>query len=295
MSDALDLQVHIAAAPVKVFHALTEEAAVATWLAEKASISLSEQRFEFWGRSIPQGDRPRQTFLAAEDDRLLRFSWTLDGRPTTVDIDLRPDGGRTKLRLRQDGLPTLEELMAPTGRRDGLHSMHTFWGLALANLAEYSEGWPPIPKADFRPERAPEIRVCMEIDASRDDVFDSLTDPVLVARWFGWEVEIEPRLGGIITLGADGRIFEFDPGKTLAYSDGEGSITRWELEDADGGTMLNFVQSGYTEDEWDNAAQHEAGWLGSLAELRRMHRLGDEWVPLVTELPRDNLPADDQA
>ncbi len=54
----------------------------------------------------------------------------------------------------------------PRGRRDGLHSMHTFWGgLALANLAEHVEGRPLTPRADFRPERASEIRVRMEIDA----------------------------------------------------------------------------------------------------------------------------------
>ena len=56
---------------------------------------------------------------------------------------------------------------------------------------------------------------------------------------------------------------------SFAYADADGSIVRWELEGSEGKTFLTFVQSGYTDDEWDNAAQHEAGWLGSLAELKR--------------------------
>lgn len=189
MSDTLSLQARIAATPSKVFHALTDETAVTTWLAEHAAISLPEQHYGFWGDTTPQGDQTHQTLLSAEPDRLLRFSWTLDGTPTTVEIELQPDGSQTVLRLRQDGLPTLDELMAPTGRRDGLHSMHTFWGLALANLAEYTEGRPLTPKADFRPKRAPEIRVRMEIDATPHEVFESLIDPTQIARWFGWEVD----------------------------------------------------------------------------------------------------------
>jgi hypothetical protein len=63
---------------------------------------------------------------------------------------------------------------------------------------------------------------------------------------------------------------------------------RWELADSGGRTYLTFVQSGYSDTELDSAAQHEAGWLGSLAELKRMHELGDAWAPLTTELPADD-------
>lgn len=119
-------------------------------------------------------------------------------------------------------------------------------------------------------------------------MFASLADSAQASRWFGWEVEIDPRLGGAVTLGAEGKIFEFEPGKSFVYSDEEGSITRWELEGSDGKTFLAFVQSGYVDDELDTAAQHEAGWLASLAELKRMHELGDDWTPLTTELPGDD-------
>lgn len=285
MSDMLRLQARIAAAPREVFHALTDGAAMSTWLAEHADVSLPEQRYGFWGRSIPQGDRANQVLLSADADRSLRFAWTLDGAPTTVAIDLQAGDGGTILRLQQDGLPTFEELMAPRGRRDGLHSMHTFWGLALANLAEHVEGRPLTPRADFRPERASEIRVRIEIDASPREVFASLTDPRKIERWFGWEVEVDARPGGIVALGVEGRVVEIEPDRTLVYSDAEGSTARWDLGGADGRTVLTFVQTGYPDDEPDSVAQHEAGWLGSLAELKRMHELGDSWTPLISEPP----------
>ncbi|MQA86904.1 MAG: hypothetical protein GEV03_20310 [Streptosporangiales bacterium] len=46
-------------------------------------------------------------------------------------------------------------------------------------------------------------------------------------------------------------------------------------------------ESGFADDELDNAAQHEAGWLGGVAELKRMHELGPNWRPLTSELPAE--------
>ncbi|MCW4464690.1 SRPBCC domain-containing protein [Glutamicibacter sp. MNS18] len=291
MSYALQLQARMAAAPAAVYRALTNTTALETWFAENADVSLPEQRFEFWGRHTPQGERGHHALLTATPGKLLRFSWKLDGQRTIVEIRLVPDGeDHTILRLHQDGLPTLEEMLSPTGRRDGLHTMHTFWGLALANLAEYFDGRALTPKADFRASRSDEIRVSLEIAASPEAVFASLVDPEQVKDWFGWEIEIEPRLEGKITLGADGKIFEFESAQRLAYSEPDGSVVRWELEGSDAKTYLTFVQTGYADDEWDSAAQHEAGWLGSLAELKRMHELGKDWMPLITERPSGDEP-----
>jgi uncharacterized protein YndB with AHSA1/START domain len=184
-------------------------------------------------------------------------------------------------------MPNLEELMGPPGRRDGRHSMHTFWGLALVNLAEHLAGRIPALRADFGPGRAREIRAELDIAAPPDRVFASLVDPDAVARWFGWPPEIDPRVGGRISFGVDGEITEFEPGKVLVYGDAEGAVVRWELAGSAGGTHLTFVQSGFGPDELDSAAQHEAGWLAGLAELRRMHELGPDWAPVSTDLPTE--------
>lgn len=285
MTDVLHLQAHINAPAAKVYEALTTSSALCTWLAEYAEVSIADDRFDFWGPTTPHGFNPNQRLLEALPNHLLRIEWTLDGKPTTVEFGITEKQGTSIVSLKQDGLPTLEELMSPKGRRDGLHSMHTFWGLALANLAEFVEGRPLAPKVDFRPERDAEIRISVEISASPSAVFDPLTDPERIKNWFGWEVDIDPRVGGTTTFGSEGRIVEFVPNQVFAYIDGFGATTRWQLEASDKTTKLMLIQGGYSEDEWDSAAQHEAGWLGSLAELKRMHELGDAWTPLTTELP----------
>lgn len=289
MSEILRMRGRLAAPPTMVYRAMTRTGALRTWLAEHADADVPQGRFAFWGRFTPQGDSVRQQLIAAEPDRLLQFAWTLDGEQTTVEIRLAPDGaGGTALIFEQDNMPALEELMAPAGRRDGRHTMHTFWGLAIQNLAAFVEGRELTQKADFSPARVAEIRIELDVDAPPEHVFASLTDPAQIARWFGWEADVDLRIGGRVTLGVDGRIFELEPSKTLAYADDEGAVVRWELEDTGGKTHLTFVQSGYANDELDNAAQHEAGWLGSLAELRRMHELGEGWTPLTSELPTDS-------
>jgi len=275
----MTIRAEIAASPADVRRALTDASALRVWLADHAET----EPFGFWGRHTPQGERGRQRLLTRDP---LAFEWTLDGEPTVVTVTVRPAAGdRATLTLRHDNLPTFDELMAPTGRRDGRHTMHTFWPLAVANLAEYVEGRPLTPKADFGPDRPAEIRVSFTVDAPPTAVFRSLTDAAQATRWFGWKAEIEPWVGGTMTVGVEGKIFEFEPDRKLVYGDDEGAVVRWELAGSGGRTHLTFVQSGYADDEPDNVAQHEAGWLGSFAELKRMHELGDAWAPLTTDLP----------
>ncbi|RZQ65576.1 SRPBCC family protein [Amycolatopsis suaedae] len=283
MSEVLTIDARIAAPPERVYAALTDAGALRVWLAEHAEVSLPEGRYEFWGRYTPQGERGRQWLVEAEPGRALRFGWRLDDQETTASFTLAADGDGTKVKLEQTGVPTVEQMMAHTGRRDGLHSLHTFWSLAVGTLAEYAEGRELTPKADFSPDRPLEIRAEVTVDDAPEAVFRSLTDPETVRRWFGWPVEIEPRVGGKVTLGADGEITEFEPGRVFVYVDGE-MVTRWELEGSGGRTRLTFVQSGFTEAERDSAAQHEAGWLQGLAELKRLHATGGE-PPRGRDLP----------
>nr|WP_042193966.1 SRPBCC domain-containing protein [Kibdelosporangium sp. MJ126-NF4]CEL20984.1 hypothetical protein [Kibdelosporangium sp. MJ126-NF4]CTQ95502.1 hypothetical protein [Kibdelosporangium sp. MJ126-NF4] len=286
MSDVLALETHLSSPLTEVHAALTDPAALGVWLAEYAEVSLPDKQFTFWGKHTPQGIQASQQLLSATETSL-SFSWPLDAQDTTVTLDLSPTSDGTVLRLQQTNLPTLDELMDPPGRRDGRHSMHTFWALALANLAEFLDGRPLTPKADFSPARPQEIRAVLTIAAAPSEVFASLIDPAAIRKWFGWEAEVEPRVGGRMALGVDGRIFEFDQDRKLVYGDDEGAVVSWELEGSDGKTFLTFVHSGYTDSELDSAAQHEAGWLGGLAELKRMHELGEDWRPLTTDLPSD--------
>jgi uncharacterized protein YndB with AHSA1/START domain len=271
------LRAVLPATPTEVYAALTEPARLRTWFSEHANPA------GFWGRWTPQGDAPHQTVLLASPGERLQFQWLLDDDKTTVDIRLTPSGDQTELTLHQWPLPTLEELMSPPARRDGRHTMHTFWPLAIGNLASHLTGAAPL-HCDFSPSRPLRIEVTLTIAAPADAVWQSLTDPARVERWWGYAPEIEPGVGGKVTFGAEGRISEWEPNRVFAYTE-EGMTTRWELSESDGVTTLTFTQSGFTQDERDNAAQHEAGWMGGLLELRRMHELGDGWTPLTRELP----------
>lgn len=273
----MKLRAVLPASPQEVYAALTSPARVTEWLAEHAGPE------GFWGRWTPQGDAPHQTVLLAVPGERVQFQWLLDDEKTTVDIELFPSGAGTELALHQWPLPTLEELMSPPARRDGRHTMHTFWPLAIGNLASHLTGAPPL-HCDFSPVRPAEIRVELEIPAPAHAVWRSLTEPSQVERWWGYAPEIEPGVGGKVTFGADGRIPEWEPDRVFAYTE-DGMTTRWELSDSAGVTRLTFTQSGFASTELDNAAQHDAGWRGGLLELRRMHELGERWRPLIREVP----------
>jgi uncharacterized protein YndB with AHSA1/START domain len=197
-----------------------------------------------------------------------------------VDIALAPVEEGTSLTLTHDPLPTPAELMAPTGRRDGRHTMHTFWPLAIGNLWQYLAGRELIDGCDFTPTRDPLISVTLTIAAPAEAVWTSITEPAEVERWWGLAPEISPGVGGKVVFGGDGEISEWEPGRVFAYG-GEGMTTRWELSESDGTTTLTFTQSGFTDP--DDAAQHEAGWRGGLLELKRRHELGADWTPATRE------------
>lgn len=286
MDDVFTFRARLGAPPASVWRALTEGAALETWLAERAGVSIPEDRFVFWGRHTPQGKPGRQRLLAAAPDRLLRFTWELDGEKTTVEIRLEPDGAHgTLLTLTQTGVPSLEVLMAPAGRRDGLHSIHTFWPLAIANLANHMEGRELLPMCDFGDTHRDEACAELFIGAPPERVWASLIEPEEIDRWFGASAEVEPRVGGRINLvggGKPGEILELEPGRKLVYGH-QGTVVRWGLEEADGGTFLTLSNGGYSGDGPGSAAQHEAGWLGALAELKRIHELGPAYRSLTVE------------
>ena len=285
MSKDLELVAIVAAPPEAVYRALIDPVALRQWLAEQVDSDEHRRIFRFWGRFTPQGDRPKQRLIATRPNHFIQFVWTLDETDTTVTISLKIAPGGTKVSLRQTNLPTMDELEEPVGKRDGLQSLHTFWPLILSRLVEFIERREMTPHCDFSPTRSLTIRVETIINAPAARVFESLTNSKEIGKWWGWEAIVEPRRGGKIELGSDGTIFEFEPGEMLYYSE-PGLETRWNLQQVNDDTYLTFVQSGFKAEERDSVAQHEAGWLAGIAELKRMHELGNEWSPLVQDVSK---------
>ncbi len=270
-----------------VRQALTDPVQLRAWLSEHAEVELPD-RYAFWGRYTP-GLEPRQRLLHA-DDRSLRFVWRLDDIDTTVDIRLAEAGpDTTELTLTQSDMPSFADMLAGKGDRA---IVHTFWALALANLVDHVEGRDLTPKGDLT---SPVMREEVLIDATPAEVYESLTDEEVFARWFGAKVGIEPRVGGRWAMGGFdaggeyGKILELEPGRKMVIRWPDEQVTSWELADSGGRTRLTFVQSGFDSGQPPYGAW--LGWLGGLAELRRYHEIPG-WQPVWQQIAVDGLDAD---
>lgn len=260
-AEPMVLRVRAEAPPARVMQALTTPAEMTLWLAEHAEVSLPD-RYCFWGRYTPDGERPSQRLVASAADRI-RFAWTVDGVDTDVGISLEPAGDGTLLTLRQSCADPTDA--GPLGQ------LQTFWAATLANLVDHVEDRPVLDQTDLT---SPELRAETTICASVDDVFSSLVDPEQVSAWFGFPTDIVPEVGGQYGFGT---ITELEEGRRLSVDYGPMGVATWELADAGGKTRLVMTQSGFAPDQTPYAA-----WLGAvsgLAELRRFHEV-TPWQPI---------------
>ncbi len=117
------------------------------------------------------------------------------------------------------------------------------------------------------------------LDASPAEVWETLTDEILLARWFATEVEFEPREGGDARFEfPDGETREaeidvVEPGESLGWTwrgeDGSGETGRVEfrLEPADSGrTRLIVIESRPV-----SVATDAVRWGPALTSLSAMH------------------------
>lgn len=286
MTEPTRFQVRLRAPVKDVWHALTDAEAMRVWLAEHAEVELP-RRYEFWGRYTPEGEAPHQKLLHAEGNTL-RFAWTLEGTETFVELKLDEEGPSTVLAFSQTGLPDYGDMLANPDAP--LSLMHTFWALAVANLADHVEGRELTGRCDFT---SPEMRRELHIGAPRREVYDSVADPARFTRWFGAQIEAEMEVGGRWAMGSlekdpsPAKIVDLVPGEKMSLGYEDGIVSTWELEDSGGGTKLTFVQSGF--DERRPPYGMWMGWLSGLTELRRFHEV-DVWSPLWIDVFLEGTP-----
>ncbi|MCP2257526.1 putative conserved protein YndB, AHSA1/START domain [Streptoalloteichus tenebrarius] len=286
MSEQLVYRVGLGAPVPVVHHALTEAAALRVWLAEHAEVDLPE-RYAFWGRSTPAGRQPRQRPLHV-DDTSLSFAWPLDDEEITVNVVLAEESADTTiLSLSWSPVPPWPELVAETSTRAVLL---TYWALSLANLSDHLDGRPLTPRCDFT---SPRMREEFLIGAPARAVYDSMVDPATFRRWFGANVEIEPRVGGRWAMGGLDRddspatIIAMEPGRGMTLAWRDGLVAAWTVEDVGGGARLTFEQRDFDERRPPYGAW--MGWLSGLAELRRFHEVPN-WRPIVRDLTVPGMP-----
>src|SRR5262249_3477283 len=224
----LRLRAVVPALPKVVYEALTDPAALSVWLAEHADVELPG-KYESWGGYTRDGAEPHQRVLHM-DERTIRFAWTVDGVETTTEFQIAEDEGGTLVMLSQTDLPSFEDVLADKAGARG--ALQTFWSLAIANLADYLAGRELTPKCDFT---SSEFRASVVIDATPDEVFDSMTKPEQFHRWFGVKVDIEPYVGGRFAMGGfdvdpgGTKFVEFEPGRKATLRFADGMTDSWEL------------------------------------------------------------------
>jgi uncharacterized protein YndB with AHSA1/START domain len=273
MSDPMILRARVGAPVKEVRHALTDPGLLRVWLAEHAEVEPPD-RYAFWGRHTPEGDAPHQRLLHADEDTV-RFAWTLGGVETTTEFRVEEETAETTIVTLSQTHFDFQEALEEKSVRGVLQ---TYWCLALANLAEHFEGRALTPKLDFT---SSDMRAVVTIAAAPETVFGSLIDSDAVTRWFGFPIDIEPRVGGRLAMGGfendphPATILELEEGRRFSVDWGSVGVTTWELEGSDGGTRLTMVQSGFDRPPY-------AGWAGNLSglsELRRFHEIPD-WRPI---------------
>jgi uncharacterized protein YndB with AHSA1/START domain len=273
-SDGLRLRVRIEAPPDALVRAITEPDLMTEWLAE--TVEASPDRYEFWGRYVPRGDRARQRLIAA-DATGVRFAWDLDGAAESqVELAVAADGERgSDVTLTHTGVPS-----------DAGAALAAFWHLALTNLAARGEGFPTTPPLDFTVPAQGEARVRTVVALPPEEVYACLLDPERVERWAGAPATIEPTAGGRYELewddGGPVRIADLasDRALTLAWRapDGAETLVRWDLRTAHGHTYLTLVHGDFDDGLAERARQR---WVPRLVELKRMLELGPRWRPLA--------------
>jgi uncharacterized protein YndB with AHSA1/START domain len=102
------------------------------------------------------------------------------------------------------------------------------------------------------------------LPASRDEVWEALTEPDRLADWFANEVEIDLRRGGSVTFrwsnGEERRatLTEVEPEERLAFTWDDDGVVEFTLTELDGGTQLEVVE---TTPAWTTALDLQASAL----------------------------------
>jgi uncharacterized protein YndB with AHSA1/START domain len=130
-----------------------------------------------------------------------------------------------------------------------------------------------------------DITRSIDISAPLERVWAAITEPDLIAQWFGETAEFDAKPGGTGTFGWPEHgpfrvaVEHVDKPKTLVYRwarlpevdpvPGNSTVVRFDLTEIAGGTRLDLLETGFEELEDPKAAQADnvEGWLAELGEL----------------------------
>jgi len=158
-----------------------------------------------------------------------------------------------------------------------------------------------MPKAILTPDRD-DIIAEIEISAPPSRIFEALTDPAQLIRWFDdlscpvefWQMDARPggsyryetkkgpyAVNGINVFKTRGEIIEIDPPRLLVYTwfanwhqdQGRKTIVRWDLTPTEFGTHVKVTHSGLAQ-EPEASADYRGGWAGVVKKLKQFVEMG---------------------
>lgn len=144
-------------------------------------------------------------------------------------------------------------------------------------------------------ESTTRLQIVRRYSASREAVFEALTEPSLLARWFAPSDQMEAhvdrfeaRVGGAYRIEmrhvsgavhtAVGTVREIEPPQKLVYTwKWEGGVmpdtlVTWTLKEVDDGTELTLVHERFPNEE--ARQQHEQGWTSIFEKLETLFARG---------------------
>jgi uncharacterized protein YndB with AHSA1/START domain len=274
---AIEREFALAAAPERVWHALTDPAELAAWFCQAAELAplAGHTGYLEWA----EHGRFAIQIEAADAPRYLAWRWARDpdtpidaGVSTLVEWWLEPAaGGGTRLRLRESGF-----------ERDADRSINALgWLHGFGALARHlaSEPWQAGIVKTYRLASPPER------------VWRAFADPSELAAWWSGSADIDvregfegwwvwPKEGGRYAMAFD----RVEPPTYLAWrwtTDPEIPLaeaaqvlrTEWVLEARDGGTNLHLLETGFRGPK--DHALNDHGWDGDVIPALRRH-LGED-------------------
>lgn len=279
----------IAAKPERVFTALTDPKELEKWFAEHVSIEPKPGgRFDFWGKhtlwGLPESSAA-QKITAYDPPRRLGFTWELKGKPTTVTFTLSEKGAATEVTL-------IHDLSAFAGDRWHWYLLSDHWHLALPNLLYFVETGQPAYRVDFSKARG-NVRLDIDIIASAEKIFQSLTVPQEMDKWLSEKAEVELKVGGRYSFGwtiiVDGKkvpggpttITEIIPNRRLVHGwywpgeDTGSTEVTWQLESRGKKTVVQLKHTGFVADR--DGTDYYQGWSAFLCRLKYLLERGKSW------------------
>ncbi len=259
-------EIEVDSIPPRIFRAFSLPWLLCEWWLRQAEVEPRNGgflRMVFRDGRVAQGE-----VLLFDPPHLLQLRVSVDGVSTIIRVAVKTSGRRSWVRVQQSGfdLP-----------KAALKKMQTEWVESLEHLRTYIELEPG--SLPLGGERQFEQTVLLNVEHSV--VWDAITDPGLIARWFSDRAIFQGQVGKLVafiweTLGeVRGKILEIDAQKKLHITwDLPEEVARTEviyhLVPTSQGTRLEVLHTGFGEGpEWDREIQRaEIAWASELRALK---------------------------